>query len=363
MNSGIEKLLNIVFRVDASYMIGSGHVMRCLALAQELVSYANICFITQLTKGNLVDYIIENGFSVDCFSNSAGYDLDVWDWKKDCAETRHILQKNGALIDWVIVDHYKIDNRWEKGILPYTKKMMVIDDLANRRHCCHLLLDQNFYHDMQYRYKHLIPNDCLKLFGPSFSLLRREFSENRPANLRKITRIHRILIFCGGSDHTGETIKILKGLELLNVPELNIDVIIGIKNRFRGEIEKFKTKLQNLSIHFNVKNMAKLMIEADLYIGSAGITTWERCCLGLASIVITTADNQKRAVKDLADQDILHYIGDYRTVTSIDIKETLECFINNPKLLEKFSINSFDMVDGLGAERCVKYIIDGSDDQ
>jgi len=137
--------MKIIFRVDASVRMGSGHVMRCLILADRLSDLgANVEFICKESPGNLIDFIRETkGFAVDPLPDDPPLSLSAW--SDDAEQTGEILQQKRHLIDWIIIDHYSLDHRWECDLRKYVKKIMVIDDLANRPHECDLLLDQNYY--------------------------------------------------------------------------------------------------------------------------------------------------------------------------------------------------------------------------
>ena len=148
--------MNIAFRVDASCIIGSGHVMRCLVLAEKLRSNGHhVSFVCRAYPGNLIDLIKNNGFTVYelIFSECESYinqklsdDYSQWLWltqEHDAVDT--LTQLEGIQIDWIIVDHYSLDVVWEKRLTSRVENIMIIDDLANRQHDCKLLLDQNFY--------------------------------------------------------------------------------------------------------------------------------------------------------------------------------------------------------------------------
>ena len=174
--------MTIIFRTDASLLIGSGHVMRCLTLADELrLRGSNVMFICREHPGNLIDLIKDKGFTVaalqqpktEYFMTPEDVAHAAWlgvSWKNDATDTIPILGKTKP--SWLIVDHYAIDCRWENMLRHHVGKIMVIDDLADRSHDCDLLLDQNLYQDMETRYNHLVSNSCLKFLGPKFALLR-----------------------------------------------------------------------------------------------------------------------------------------------------------------------------------------------
>ena len=218
--------MRIVFRVDASNRIGTGHVMRCLTLANELkLNDVDVEFVTRETEENLSDFISSKGYKVHILKPNGTTNEEycfhsAWlesSWQNDVEETISVTQ--GA--DWLIVDHYAIDERWEKKIRPHVKKIMLIDDLADRKHDCDLLLDQNYYQDMQTRYDGLC--SAQKLLGPNYALLRPEFKELRKA-IKPRSEIRRILISFGGVDADDYT---LKSLEQLKDFAGEVDVVVA----------------------------------------------------------------------------------------------------------------------------------------
>jgi len=204
--------LKILIRTDSSVQIGTGHVMRCLTLADELRERgAEIVFVCRDFAGNLCGYTEGN------LKHAAWLGAD---WQTDARQVEEIIKDFNTHPDWLVVDHYALDERWERYLRSYVKKIMVIDDLADRPHDCDLLLDQNFYENLESRYDGLAPSGCKKLLGPKYALLRPEFREERK-NLRKRDGyVKRIMIFFGGSDPTNETTKALEAVRMLNRPDI-----------------------------------------------------------------------------------------------------------------------------------------------
>ena len=180
--------MKVAIRVDASNKIGTGHVIRCLTLAIQMRRSGDfVLFICRELPGHLCELIESNGFDVfrlpakkiqfESIAHSSGTPHASWlgvDWETDAAQTYDCMLSHG-FFDWLIVDHYAIDYCWEKKLSPLTKKLMVIDDLANRKHDCDLIIDQNLYSKFERRYDNLVPKNCHKLLGPKYVLLRKEF--------------------------------------------------------------------------------------------------------------------------------------------------------------------------------------------
>ena len=333
--------MQVFIRVDASIQIGTGHVMRCLTLAKQLqCNNVNVKFICRILEGNLIEFITEQGFEVLCLSEISKLpkinEISHWEWTRDnwledAEETSIVLRNVNMPVDLLIVDHYSIDINWEEKLRPIVMNIMVIDDLADRKHDCDLLLDQNFYSDMKNRYNNLVPEKCLKFIGPSFTLLRDEFLMINPSDIIRKGTITNILIFFGGSDSAGATLKTLHALERLTKGNITFNVVIGHLNPFKEQIELFCIQYENVFLHCNIDYMANLMSQADLAIGAGGTASWERIYLRLPSVVITTANKQIELTRDLARTGAIKSLGAVQSVLISDIQSQLEVLIHNPR--------------------------------
>ena len=327
---GGEKL-RIAIRADSSTVIGSGHLMRCLTLAKRLrkENDAEVHFISRDLEGNLSEIIKREGFFLhvlprhDKDDGLTGY--AAWltvPQTVDAAETKAALKDIGR-VSRLVVDSYALDIAWEREMRPFTDEIFVIDDLANRKHDSDILLDQNFYLDMERRYVGLVPERCKLLIGPRHALLREEFYEARKHLRKRDGKIRRILVFYGGSDLTNETMKALKALAELSLPDVTADVVVGAGNPHKAEIEAFCAKHEFLRYHCQINNMAELMNQADLALGAGGSTTWERMYLKLPSIVTTIAENQVQTIKDCSRAGSVYYLGTAEEATPLAIQKAL----------------------------------------
>lgn len=347
--NGKEKI-KIAIRVDASEQIGSGHLMRCLTLADSLKSRAEIHFITRKLKGALPELIAEKGYAAIHELQSEALEEALQGYEKwltvkrstDAKQTRAVLRELKA-VDWLIVDHYALEESWENDMRPYARKIFVIDDLANRRHDCDILLDQNYYKDRDERYKGLVPEQCQLWLGPAHAILRPEFYEERKRLRQRDGTIRRILIFFGGSDADNETSKAMRAVEMLERSDLQVDVVVGKSNPHRMEIEEDCKKHENWQYHCQIDCMARLMNEADLAIGAGGTTTWERCYMGLPALVVSVAENQEQIAKDCAEYGCIVYLGDYRDVSIRKIKEKLIQFLREPLFVKTLIIKNMEL--------------------
>lgn len=315
----------VVIRADASTSIGSGHVMRCLTLAHRLKKEKNarVVFVMRVLPGNLIGVVEKQGFEVlklppaNQKYSLSGYGLwltmpmDV-DAQQTIEILQHYLQEHGCdVVDRLIVDSYALDEQWEQELRPYCNEIMVIDDLANRRHDCDILLDQNFYLNKDARYAGLVPEHCKMLLGPEHALLREEFRETKKYLRRRDGNIKNILVFYGGSDLTNETEKAIKALVQLHDEGYNFtaDIITGLSNSRREKIEKICNKYHFLHYYCQVSNMAEFMNKADLMLGAGGSTTWERLYMELPALVTAVADNQVKCCEECGKAGLIDYAG------------------------------------------------------
>lgn len=327
--------MRVAIRVDASNQIGSGHVMRCLSLAARLKKEHNaqVCFIMRQLAGNLVSLVQDKGYSVlPLLAEPTEQELTGYEkWltvpeEQDAKETVAKLCEIGE-IDLLVVDSYAIDETWENAVRPYVKKIMVIDDLANRRHNCDMLLDQNLYEDMYTRYDQLVPKHCQLYLGPKYALLREEFYEARKSMRQRNGEINNILVFYGGVDATNETTKALRALEKIRDAEsVTVNVIVGANHPCKDEIEKYCMIHANWNYHCQVSNMAEFMNQADIMLGAGGTTTWERCFLQLPAFVTAVAENQIDGCKYLEKCGIIKYLGVFNEVTEEHIIRAIDAY-------------------------------------
>jgi UDP-2,4-diacetamido-2,4,6-trideoxy-beta-L-altropyranose hydrolase len=347
----------IAFRVDASNHIGTGHFMRCLTLADELKKQgAQIRFISRNLPAHLRIMLTEKGMEylplyIDEASEAVD-DLAHASWLgtsqyQDAQATVKALANH--LWDWIVVDHYALDNRWESVVRWSCKKLMVIDDLADRQHDCDLLLDQNYYADKQMRYISKVPPHCQLLLGPRYALLREEFRTLRDKVKVRAGEVKKILVFFGGVDVDNYTSLALQALSELNIM-LQVDVVIGSQHPNREQIKQVCTT-NGFICHVQTTCMAELIAEADLAIGAGGSSSWERCCLGLPALLVAVAGNQIDIAKSLDSIGACYYLGEKDEVNSSTIQHSFNELLAAPDQVLSISQQAFSLVDGLGVNR------------
>lgn len=352
--------MNIAFRVDASSKIGTGHLMRCLTLADELKQRgADTCLVSRHMPEHLRDMLAVKGHGFKLLNSSQiatiSGNLPHTEWlgttqEADAQDAIHALSHQSW--DWLVVDHYALDARWESALRQTAGRILVIDDIADRHHECDALLDQNYYTDMNTRYAGKIPGQCQLLLGPRYALLREEFRLLHEQIKPRKGWVQRILIFFGGVDAPNYTGLAIQALIDIGVLDIHVDVVIGAQHPCLESIEAACVR-HNFTLHVQTSRMAELMAAADLSIGAGGSATWERCCLGLPTITICTADNQKKQVADAAQEGFL-----YSPEIKVDLNQTIQrhtrALIENSYLRLFISQNSMQAVDGRGVSRVIR---------
>ena len=353
--------MKALFRVDASLEIGIGHVMRCLTLAQVLKENGvNVEFICRKHKGNLIDKIYANGFTVHELELLKEIKVDnilthsSWlgvTQKQDADDCIDILK--AEKFDWFIVDHYALDEQWQKRLKPYYEKLMVIDDLADRKHLCDILLDQTFGRQQE-DYLAWIPGGCELLLGSKYALLRSEFSKWRSYSIgrRSSLELKKLLINMGGIDIDNITEKILDELKICNLPnDFHITVVMGDSAPYLENVRsKAITMPYKTEVKVDVDNMAEIMANSDIAIGAAGSTTWERCCLGLPTIQIVIAKNQLLLAETLAQYNVVKLVK--------EIKETTFLLEKSSEWMKNVGSSALEICDGMGSYKVFNKMTD-----
>lgn len=360
----------VVFRVDASLQMGSGHVMRCLTLAKALRAGGAEClFICREHPGHLTDFIRSEGFGAyglgyacaevgaDTHAERAG-GLAHAAWlgvsqNQDAEACAVILEDLRP--DWLIVDHYALDVEWERSLRVFFTRLLVIDDLADREHICDLLLDQNLGR-VKEDYTSLVPGGCQLLVGPQYALLRSEFARLREKSLerRRHPLVQHILITMGGVDHSNATKATLEALKCCALPaNSRITVIMGLKAPYLAEVLDTASHMPwPTEVLVNITDMAEQMVSADVVIGAAGSTSWERCCLGVPTIMVVLADNQRSGAKALSNSGsvlLIERVSDIHECLPLAMR-----VVEDEKILAELSHSARDVCDGLGVQRLIK---------
>ncbi len=356
--------MKAAFRVDASLQIGFGHVMRCLTLAEALRANGAQChFISRAHPGHLLELIRQRGFAVTALpvelrtppantqaaSEPANEPVHApWlgcDWQTDAQQTRGILEKLQP--DWLVVDHYALNQRWESALRTSVERIMVIDDLADRVHDCDLLLDQNLVAQMHTRYADKVPAACGLLLGPEYALLQPIYAELHDRIPPREGQIQRIFIFFGGADRDNLTGRSLSAFLSLNRPDIEVDVVITVGTPHAEIIRQQVVGHGNIHLHGGLPTLAPLMVKADLAIGAGGATSWERLCLGLPALVVTLAENQRPITDGLQGRGLIRWLGHHDEVDKSTIAKALSELFQQG-LNKDWSLHCLAAVNGHG---------------
>lgn len=351
--------MNIVFRVDASHDIGIGHLMRCLNLANVLktIDDVYICFICRHLPESLHELIKKNEHTVIILNHVDA--IEQQDELKhssmlrtsqaqDAKDTIEAL--SGKSWGWLIVDHYSIDARYESELRSYVDNIMVIDDVADRKHNCDLLLNQNLLSNPLNEYAEKVPKSCRLVLGPEYALLEKGYREEHLKVSFRNGLVNRICVNFGGIDKENVTGKVVAAFLKLKKEDVILDVVLSSNNPHKDLILSAVEGLPNIHIHQNLNSLVSMFVKADIAIGACGVTAWERCCLGLPSLVITIADNQEPGAHVLNCGGFIQWIGKSENTDVDDISSSIQNILNN-EIEESWSKKCWELVDGLGALR------------
>jgi len=326
--------MNIFFRVDSSNIIGTGHVFRCLNIAYHYNS-ENIFFICKNHNYNINSKIPYKLFELES-SNNLNTNINSWlgESEEDDAKKTIEIIKNYE-VDWLIIDHYSINKKWENMLKKYVKKILVIDDYIDRVHDCDIVLNQQFSQeegDRIYK-KSYCGNDYLILHHKYFNM-------NVEKKISK--RIERINIFMGGADTPNITENIIF---LLKDYDIILDVIIGKSNNNYQEILELTKNIKNVNIYYDLDFIGDLFLQADLCIGSLGGTSYERCLMKTPSLCVCIAENQKTVLDKFINSGVIKYVGMYNENYEKNILYWINYFNNNIHELEVMSERCSNFID------------------
>jgi len=352
--------MRVVFRVDSSTKIGAGHIYRCMAIAECMLEKdVDVSFICRNLAGNFTSLLKEKNIPVvilPAFLNSSEIsDNEFEDFgfsqDEDAKQTVNALISHKP--DWIIVDHYALDEQWERILRPYCNKLMVIDDMASHRHDCDLLLNQNYSFENKGLYKKMVPPSCQILLGPNYALLRKEFQILRNLKTYRSKSLEIFLVFFTAGNDQGETLKAMKGLVLFGKAK-QVDIVIGKGNPDIITI-KAMCDFQKWGFHCQIDYMPKLIMQSDLVIGGGGSSNWERCALNVPALIVILAENQLAIAEALDNAGIVINLGWSKNVQIEDYAKALNTL--TPQQLISMSEKGSSLVDAQGSQRLVEKLI------
>lgn len=357
--------MRVAFRVDASSRIGSGHLMRCLALADGLLARGHrVAFISRDLVGHMNDLLESRaagrGFDVVRLPAPAvaaeAQDHRSWlgvPTEVDAAETAEACKAFAP--DWLVVDHYALDARWHRRLRGAVQRIMVIDDLADREYDCDLLLDQNLAVAGAVRYRGRIGAATSLLLGPRYALQRPEFAQLR-ARAQPRERVRRVAVFFGGVDEPRLTERTAQAFRDRELRDLELDVFVGAGNARAGAIGRLVARLPRARLHAPGSDFATLLAQADLAIGAGGGTMWERCTLGVPAVVVSIAANQEPGCRAAAQAGAIAYLGRAEEVSGAAIAGAVRLLRDAPHIVRQMSAACLALSDGDGVGRVVRAI-------
>lgn len=348
----------VAFRVDASRFIGSGHVMRCLVLARMLrASGATVRFICRLHPGHLVDLIRAEGFACDalaCLSPSPSpptSEPDYWLGAASDLDALEVVEVlGGHKPDWLVVDHYGIGEEWQRVLRPHCGRLMVIDDLANRRHDCDLLLDQNLADQQQSRYDSLVDERCIKLLGPRYALLHPDYISLHQQSLPRCPPVRRVFAYFGAANSASVCGRVVRAFSQLAGDDVTLDVVASPASASWAELADQVRNDARVRLHGYVPSLAPLLQDADVAFGAGGATSWERCCVGVPSYVVTLAENQVSGTQALSQHGAIRWLGDVASLSDADLLAAMQEALAGGGL-KAMSRAALTLVDGWGSAR------------
>ncbi|WP_434675172.1 UDP-2,4-diacetamido-2,4,6-trideoxy-beta-L-altropyranose hydrolase [Pseudomonas sp. D3-10] len=343
--------MRVLIRADASPIIGSGHIARCLTLARALREQGvHVAFACRLLVGHRLHALTAEGFETFALPDLyRGEDPQqaiesLLPWQADIDALEQALAERPGF-DWVIVDHYGLDQRWQTAARRFAPRIMALDDLATRTYSADLLLNQNLS-GTQAAYEGLLPEHCRTLLGPRYALLRDEF---RCGAIEIKKKVRRVLVNFGGFDAAMQTHHAM--LALVAYPELEVDFVAGADNPAWARMQRMAASRPHWRLHSFVSDFHQLMLEADLFIGAGGGTSWERAAMGLPTICIAVSNNQQANSDVMATFGAHVYLGCRESVTVEQLRQAIGFVVDNQGLRQSLAQHSRQLVDGLGALR------------
>jgi UDP-2,4-diacetamido-2,4,6-trideoxy-beta-L-altropyranose hydrolase len=330
-----------LFRADASALIGGGHVQRCLALAEWLADAGWRCaFAFRAPSLETVPALAR--FSHILLPLHGPADEEASELERHC----------GSACDILIVDHYERARDYEMQCRAFTKRILAFEDLPTRTHDCDYLLDATPTRRPT-EYAGLVPPSCMQLLGSQYAILHPRFAAARPVALarhKSTTSAGRVLVSIGMTDPNNMTGLVLDGIEKSGLP-LAIDVVLGSAAPHLASVRNRVQTLGSARLHVDATDMAELMSAADIAIGGAGTSSFERCCLALPTLLILAADNQHDIAKSLVGAGAAAMIATAGPLTSSQVAEALTRLCGDATARAKMSKAAVQLCDGRGALR------------
>jgi UDP-2,4-diacetamido-2,4,6-trideoxy-beta-L-altropyranose hydrolase len=344
----------LLIRADATTKIGTGHLMRCLALAQAWQDFGGrITFLSNCDNDALRRRIIDEGFNFIPIEKSHPDPLDL----SVTLENLSPMKNNPLVNQWLVIDGYHFTPAYQKVLKDSGCRLFVFDDYNHLPYYhADILLNQNIHAKKKYS----CDPDTVQLLGCKYALLRREFLKYKDWQRVLPQKANKLLISFGGADTHNVTLKVLKGLNQLNDKALDVKIVVGPSNR---NIESLQKELDRSIFSFElltfVKDMASIMAWADVAVSAAGSTCWELAFMRLPCLIITVAENQVGIAEDLQKAGAAIHLGWHNEIKTYQIAQILQEFLTNIEKMGNISENGHRLVDGKGGKRTLRSILVG----
>ena len=349
----------IAIRCDYSSHIGSGHLFRCLTLANQLNSIGKkVLFVSANPDPRqrfgldfphdwkeLPDPGQGNRPSAE---DTAGNHAHFLTYPQEEDAELFLQTVAGAPLEWIIVDHYGLDRKWHQLCRQTGARIAVIDDLADRPLDCDLLIDQNRTDRSSAVYDKLVPQHCKKLIGPQYALLGAAFSRlHQHQHPRK--SLDHVLVFFGSSDPSAMVARLMPVISDGRYSGIEFTVISGAL----AADDTRMVSSENITVINHTADIAGLLDQVDLAIGSCGTHSLERACLGVPAICLPIAENQLQLFKMLDEYDAIFPVPGDQADPVAQIRQHLDTLMDTPMLLENKSRSAYSLTDGKGGEKII----------
>ncbi|WP_417500392.1 UDP-2,4-diacetamido-2,4,6-trideoxy-beta-L-altropyranose hydrolase [Methylophaga sp.] len=337
---------HVVFRADASSLIGGGHISRCLTLANAL------------SERNWRCTFICSEQSVLAFPalGKAEHSLIIL---PDENRLEPIIDLPFGQADLLVIDHYELGFEFEKDTRRWANSILVIEDMPTRKHDCDFLLDQTLGRSCE-EYLGFVPINTHLLLGPKYALLKSDFSVAREGitKSQRQGEIRKILVSIGGSDPKDITSTALMAIDTAGL-DVEVDVVLGGESPNLSVVKALVAHLgAKYKLHIDTTKMSVLMSAADLAIGACGVTSWERCSVSLPAIAVVIADNQRQIAQSLSDKGAIVYAGDWTELSVSLLAKLLVDLASSREIMKSMSLRAGEVCDGQGVNRLLRELTD-----
>ncbi|MGE3341983.1 MAG: UDP-2,4-diacetamido-2,4,6-trideoxy-beta-L-altropyranose hydrolase [Vicinamibacterales bacterium] len=347
--------LQVAMRADASTVMGAGHVSRCLTIAEAIVARGGrVRMLGRAMPAHLRAWIEASGHEFVALESppepASELAHGAWLGTSQAADARDVVAAlDDSRWDWMVVDHYALDARWQGVVRTAVSRMLAVDDLADRRQDVEILLDQNLPGDSE-RYRRHVPDTCALLLGPSYALVRESFRIARRTARPRRGAVTRVLVFVGGGDADNYTSRAILACRASGLGAGQVDVVIGASH---PHLRAVRTQCDEAAYrcHVQTSDMARLMADADFAIGASGSASWERCALGLPTLTFATAPNQEPILAGLVARGAVIALPTGVPVTVETLAEALCVVRTSPARVRAVSEAAWQLVDGAGPAR------------